>query len=114
MALSGGAYLRLPYYCRRLLCWHNPVAAQITNGANAVNTNHIADNAVGSAQIADDGVGSAQIAANSVGSSQLADNAVDTAQIANNSLNLFGGPYVAVRPPSAGASFLYVGSESGA
>ena len=71
-----------------------PASAQITNGANAVNTNHIAGNAVGSAQIADNAVSSAQIAANSVGRSQLADGAVDTAQLANNSLNLFAGLYL--------------------
>ena len=77
--------MRLPYYCRRLLCWRNPWRRRF-NGANAVNTNHIADNAVGSAQIADD-VGSAQIA-DQFGRLKLADNAVDTAQIANNALNL--------------------------
>ena len=70
-----------------------PVGAQITNGANSVNTNHIADNAVGSAQIATNSVGSAQIASNSVDSSQIAANAIGSAQIANSSLDLFLGPY---------------------
>ena len=74
-----------------------PVYAQSTNignAANAVNSNHIADNAAGPVEIAANGVGSAQIAAAAVGSTQLADNAVGTAQIANDSIDLFSGKYV--------------------
>ena len=83
-----------------------PVGAQITNGANAVNTNHIADNAVGSSQIATNSVGSAQIASNSVDSSQLADNAIGSAQIANNSLNLFAGLYAGGPSGQQAANFI--------
>ena len=102
-----------------------PVSAQITNGANAVNSNHIAYNAVGFAQIPDNAVGSAQIATNCmvrvpigtnceenmvvtapVGASHIPDNAVNTAQLANNSITLFENKYVG-GPEGANRGFYF-------
>ena len=91
-----------------------PVSAQATNignAANAVNSNHIADDAVNSPEIPANAVGSAQIAANSVGSSQLADNSVGAAQIANNSLNLFAGPFIGA-PTGTNRDF-FIGPNTG-
>ena len=86
-----------------------PVGAQITNGANAVNSNHIADNAVGSAQIANNGVRRGQIATNGVTSSDIAYNSVNSAKLANNSLNLFDGIYNGV--PEVGDQVRYYAQD---